>query len=174
MYYTGYVFVCQRFCEIFLIYFGRACRNRTHTACFEDKNDIHFTKARIVTGPANRNRTHIQEVEALCIIHYTMAGYLVPGMRFELTTRCFSFFLLREVRLPISPPGHRCRASTYSHLALKSACPRLLHRRSVTGLKSYAAAFCFDTCNNVFKQDRCKVGLFYTNAMITHIVFIAV
>ena len=53
---------------------GRACRNRTYTAGFEDQNDIHFTKARIVTGPANRNRTHIQEVEALCIIHYTMAS----------------------------------------------------------------------------------------------------
>ena len=54
---------------------GRACRNRTYTAGFEDQNDIHFTKARsIFIGPANRNRTHIQEVEALCIIHYTMAG----------------------------------------------------------------------------------------------------
>ena len=73
-YYITSTAQCQRICGIFLKYFGRACRNRTYTACFEDKNDIHFTKARIVTGPANRNRTHIQEVEALCIIHYTMAG----------------------------------------------------------------------------------------------------
>ena len=79
MYYTDYAIVCQQLNEIFLTYFGRACRNRTHTACFEDKNDIHFTKARyIFNGPASKNRTHIQEVEALCIIHYTMASYVVP------------------------------------------------------------------------------------------------
>ena len=46
-YYIAYVIVCQQFFELFLKYFGRACRNRTYTACFEDKNDIHFTKARL-------------------------------------------------------------------------------------------------------------------------------
>ena len=59
-YYIAYVIVCQQFFELFLKYFGRACRNRTYTACFEDKNDIHFTKARYyIYGAANWIRTNI-------------------------------------------------------------------------------------------------------------------
>ena len=67
-------------------YFGRACRNRTYTVGFEDRNDIHFTKARsIFIGPAYRNRTHIHGVEDRCIIHYTKAGKLVLLERIELS-----------------------------------------------------------------------------------------
>ena len=44
-----------------------------------------------------------------------------------------------------------------------------LHSRTVARFKSNTSALCFNTCNNVFKQDRSKVSLFYTNAMVTSI-----
>ena len=73
--------------------FGRPCRNRTHTPCFEDKDDIHFTNGRnIFNGPASRNRTHILEVEALCTIHCTIASWyprrdLNPHLNFSFWER---------------------------------------------------------------------------------------
>ena len=93
-------------------YFGRAWEDRTPTNGFEDRYDIHFTKARSVfIGPASRNRTHILEVEALCIIHYTIARYLVPFPRLERGTHSFwesRVYQLRQKGMKENSQGTLC------------------------------------------------------------------